>query len=171
MGFLAKLLGTVGSGGWIIYAVLAAAVFTAGGLSGAKVQRVVDAPTIAQGKTDLAASRLETSQARNALLDQQKATALDLAQASATALAQRQTLDAQVAELNAKLATTERARRAASTKLLDTLKAIPHDQQSTLSPPVRKYLSDVLREQASRTIPAASNDHNENGAPISDRTN
>lgn len=154
MGFLAKLLGTIGSGGWIIYAVLAAAVFAAGGLSGAKVQRMLDAPTIAQGKVDLADSRLETSQARNALLDQQKATALDLARANAMALAQRQALEATVASLSVKATQAEKARQAASTKLLDTLKAIPHDQQTALPASSRAYLRGVRDAQTAASGPA-----------------
>lgn len=174
MGFLAKLLGTVGSGGWIIYAVLAAAVFGAGTTSGAWVVHRIDAPTFAGLKTACVASgfkdtcapadiqaaqdaaKLDAQKARTAYSEQQKQTALDLAAANAAALAQNQALAAKAASLGAALATAERARQTASTKLLDTLKAIPHDQQTALPPSSRAYLRGVLDAQtaAAGTTPA-----------------
>lgn len=160
-----KLFGGI-SGGWIAYALIAAAVFGAGGFAGNKLRATLDAPIIARAQTGLAQSQTETAKAVAALAEQQRVTAEDALKADAKALATQTALIGQVADLTAKLASTDKARRDASTKLLDTLKAIPHEQQATLSPSVRAYLLGVRDQQraGARTTPA--NDHHQDGVSI-----
>lgn len=178
MAFLAKLLGTVGSGGWIVYAVLAAAVFGAGTTSGAWVVHRLDAPTFAGLKTACVASgfkdscapadiqeaqdaaKLDAQKARTAYSEQQKQTALDLAAANASALATKNAQDATIAELSKRFIISEQKRVVASTQLLDTLKAIPHDQQTALPPSSRAYLRGVRDAQAAAANAAAPNNPN-----------
>lgn len=159
MMFLAKLLGTTGTGGWIIYAVLAGVIATSAGLAGAKVQRMITAPTISQLRVDVAKANEDAQKTRTALAEQQKVIALDLAKANALALEQRTTLEAKVTQLTVQLTAAEKARHEASTRLLDTLKAIPHDQQISLSPPIRQYLRDVVRQQSPAVPAAVAPDH------------
>lgn len=57
MKFLASLLGSVGSsfgGSWIVYAVIAAVIFAAGGATGFKAGQWSEAPTISNLKQDKA---------------------------------------------------------------------------------------------------------------------
>lgn len=145
---LAKLFGTFGTGGWIIYAVIAAAIYAAGGLSGAKVQRVIDAPTISQLKTDVATARGDAQTARTALAEQQKQIALDLAAANQRALEAKNLQDKIAAALTAQQKQNEQDRVIASNKLLDALRAVPHDQQAALPLSSRNYLRGVRDEQA-----------------------
>lgn len=159
MGFLARILGTTGTGGWILYLVIGAAIYGAGAVSGNWVRTKLDAPTIAQLHADVAAEQGRTQASVNKLLEQQKQTALDLAAANAAALAQNQALAAKAASLGAALATAERARQTASTKLLDTLKAIPHDQQTALPISIKSYLLGVRQQQAPTSGTAAPSDN------------
>lgn len=168
MTFLARLLGTVGSGGWIIYAVLAAAVFAAGASSATWVVHKLDGVTIANLRTDVANANTDAQKARTALATQQKQIALDLAEANAKALADKNVQDAKAAALTAKLAATEKARQLASTKLLDTLRSIPHDQQTALPASSHQYLRGVRDAQAAAARAAASDHPGENGLPVPD---
>lgn len=165
MGFLTKLI----PGGWILQLVLAAVITVAAGLAGEKMQRVLDAPTIANLRTDVATEQGRTKDARADIDKQRAQIALDAQAASEKALATQAVLQAQVADLTSKLATTDKARRDASTKLLDSLKAIPHEQQATLSASVRNYLSRVRDQQSAGAHPTPAADHHENGIPVPDR--
>lgn len=151
---LAKLFGTFGTGGWIIYAVIAAAILAVGVTSGTRFQRFIDAPTIAQLRTDVATEQGRTKDVRRALAEQQLATATDVVIANEKAIATSDAMMTTIRDLNAKLAVATKARQAASTQLLDTLKAIPHEQQVSLSPPVRAYLRSV-RDQQAAGLPTA----------------
>lgn len=165
MGFLTKLI----PGGWILYAVIFAAGLSVGGLAAYKARGYADAPIIARAQTSQAQAEADAQRARTALADQQKVIALDAAAASEKALATQAVLQAQVADLTSKLAQTDKARRDASTKLLDSLKAIPHEQQATLSASVRAYLSGVRDQQSAGAHATPAADHHENGVPVPDR--
>lgn len=166
-----SILGILGSsfgGSWIVYLVIAAAVFGAGSAAGYKARGIFDAPVIAGLKGDVANAKADTQKAVAALAEQQRVTAEDAAKANAVALAQQQALQGQVADLTSKLAQTDKARREASARLLDSLKAIPHDQQATLSASVRAYLLGVRDQQAGTRTTSPNGDH-EDGLPMAGR--
>jgi hypothetical protein len=159
--FLAKLLGSTGTGGIWVYLGLALAVFGAGTYSGDRLRATLDAPIIANLNTAVATAEGRTKDAQNALLAQQRQTAIEVANADAAALAQRRADAATAATLGAKLAQAEAARRDASLKLLDTLRNIPHDQQTATPPSVRAYFMGVHDQQTAAGAGAvAGPDHN-----------
>lgn len=147
MSFLMKLLGSTGTGGIWVYLAIGLAVYGAGAASGFWVRVKLDAPTIAGLQTEVAVAKGATDRAEKALAEQRAATAIDVARSNDLALTQQRALTATIEDLGAKLAQAQKGRREASLKLLDTLKAIPHDQQISLSPPVRQYLRAVQEAQ------------------------
>lgn len=170
MGALAKLLGTFGTGGWLIYVVIGVAVFGAGATSATWVVKKLDGVTIADLRTDVATAKGDAQTARTALAEQQKQIALDLAASNARALADKNAQDAKAATLTAQLAIAERARRDASTKLLDTLKAIPHDQQNPLPASSRNYLRGVRDAQAAAASAVTADHRGPDSVPVPDRS-
>lgn len=165
MGFLTKFI----PGGWILYALIGASLLVAGTYTGARWRGSVDAPIIAKAQIAQARAESDTAQVRTALAEQQRLTAEDALKATNESLAREKALQGQVSDLTAKMALTERARQAASTQLLDTLKAIPHEQQATLSASVRAYLVGVRDAQSSGSDPTPAADHHEDGPGISNR--
>ncbi len=179
MGFLTKFI----PGGWILWLIIGVAAFGAGFAA----KRFLDAPTFAGLVTACQASgfkdncapadiqaaqdaaKLDAAHARTALAEQQKVIALDLAQAAEKARATERALQGQVSDLTAKLAATDKARQAASLKLLDTLKAIPHEQQATLSAGVTDYLRRVHDAQTSGANPTPAPDRRPDPIPVPGR--
>jgi hypothetical protein len=143
MDFLTKFI----PGGWLLYTILAAVIFSGGFFAGSKFRSSVDAPIIAKAQEVTAAALVDVARERTALSDQLKQIALDAQKVSEQALTIQRAQDAQIADLTSKLAMTEKARQAASTRFLDSLKAEPKNEQVTLSPAVKQYLADVRTSQ------------------------
>lgn len=158
MNFLIKLLGSTGTGGIWVYLIIAGVIYAAGAGSGGWVVHKLDGVMIANLHTDVSNANGRTKDAENALITQQKQTALDIARANAETLAARNAQAATAAELTTQQRRSEQDRRTASTKLLDTLKAIPHDQQTALPASSRAYLRGVLDAQRTAAGTAAA-DH------------
>lgn len=148
MGAIAKLLGTFGTGGWLIYVVIGLAVFGAGSAAGYKARGLSDAPIIATAKSDAAIAEKATEAQKRALSDYHAQVEKERADANAIAVTQEAALRGAIKDLQVQLSAKEAARQRASNQLLETLHAIPLADQVHLSAGASDYYRRVREQQA-----------------------
>jgi hypothetical protein len=144
-----KLLGASFGGSWIVYAVIAAAVFAAGGVAGEKARGLIDAPIIAQANTDTANAVKDGVIISGRFSNYIAQVERDRADANARALAQQAALSGEVASLQAELRVKEAARQNVSNALLKALQNAPMVDTSPLGPAARRYYDSVRQQQRS----------------------
>lgn len=154
MGAILKLF-AAGSGGWILYAVIAGAIFAGGAWSGHKAQSLIDAPRLARAEAALAKEQSDYAEYRSstvaAIAQQERVTAaaerLAAQNARANAVA--------VARLQAQLATETATRARMSAQLTEALRHALSTDDRDLGPALLAYVSGVRAQQSAGDHPAA----------------
>lgn len=153
MSFLARLLGMTGTGGWIVYLVIAGAIYGLGIISGIKLDEIAQAPKISQLKTDVATAKGETERQKTALAVYSAREEANRADANRIAAEQAAANAAALARASQQLKDAENARRKATLARDDALRAIPQADTSPLSPGARAWYDSLRDEQHARANP------------------
>lgn len=142
-----KLIGGSFGGSWIVYLVIAVAVFGAGSATGYKTRGIFDAPMISKAQTEQAKAEKLAADTKAVLATYHAQIEADRADANARALAQEAELRGTIDNLQSQLRVKEVARQNASHALLEALHNVPQIDRTAIGPGARNYYDSVREQQ------------------------